>query len=177
MIDSAVVLLGRDGYGSTSFSAVLEHSGAPRGSIYHHFPGGKDELIDAAVDRVTERTLAGLATLTGRPAETIAEAFARGWRRILEADDCRSGCPIMAVATAADVEPALGRAVERAFARWRSALADTLVAGGVAEERAPDVAAFLLAAYEGALLLARAQRSLAVFDAVDAQIRRAALSG
>jgi hypothetical protein len=54
-------------------------------------------------------------------------------------------------------------------------LADTLVAGGVAVERAPDVAAYLLAAYEGALLLARAQRSLAVFDAVDAQIRRAAL--
>jgi len=176
MIDSAIFLLARDGYGATSFSAVLEHARAPRGSIYHHFPDGKEELIGAAVERVTERTLDGLATLHGRPAEQVISAFALGWRRILERDECRDGCPIMAVATAADAEPALGLAVEQAFSRWRSALGETLVAGGIGAEAAPDLAAYLIAAYEGALMLARAQRSLAVFEAVDAQIRRSALS-
>ena len=60
MIEGAVRLLARHGLQATSFTEVLELTGAPRGSIYHHFPGGKDELISAAVDRAGARALQGL---------------------------------------------------------------------------------------------------------------------
>lgn len=50
MVESAVELLARRGLLATSFSEVLERSGAPRGSVYHHFPGGKDELVGSALD-------------------------------------------------------------------------------------------------------------------------------
>ena len=66
MIESAVVLLAKQGYRATSFDAVLERSKAPRGSIYHHFPGGKDELIAAAID------LAGARAIFATARERIA---------------------------------------------------------------------------------------------------------
>jgi TetR/AcrR family transcriptional repressor of lmrAB and yxaGH operons len=50
MIESAVTLLALHGLAGTAFRGVVERSGAPRGSIYHHFPNGKDQLLEAAIE-------------------------------------------------------------------------------------------------------------------------------
>src|SRR6476469_4952230 len=66
MVETAVVLLAEGGYQATSFSTVIEASGAPRGSIYHHFPDGKDQLIGVAVRLAGDRAIALLDALEGR---------------------------------------------------------------------------------------------------------------
>ncbi|MBN9188978.1 MAG: TetR/AcrR family transcriptional regulator, partial [Microbacterium sp.] len=87
MADAAALLLARDGYQATSFTEVLETSGAPRGSIYHHFPGGKDELVSLALDRQAARVIGGLDRLEGRTPGEVVESFARWWRLGLEKSD------------------------------------------------------------------------------------------
>src|SRR5271156_3878382 len=75
MIEKAMLLLARKGLQRASFSEVLEASGAPRGSLYHHFPGGKSELVLAAMNEASRRAMAALETLEGQPADKVAEAF------------------------------------------------------------------------------------------------------
>ena len=168
MIDSAAVLLARHGSRGTSFTEVLEASGAPRGSLYHHFPQGKEELVHAAVDAAGARSLAQLAALEGLPAGEVAARFLGLWRSLLVATEFDVGCAVAAVTV--DAESAA--LVERAgavFREWRSRLAELLTAGGVPADRAGALAALLIGASEGGVLLARAERDLAVFDAVTAE--------
>ena len=75
MIEGAVRLLALHGLQATSFNEVLELTGAPRGSIYHHFPGGKDELISAAVDRAGAHALHALDDRDLASAEEITAVF------------------------------------------------------------------------------------------------------
>lgn len=173
MVDMAVRLLAEEGYQATSFSAVLARSGAPRGSIYHHFPGGKDELIELALNVHAERTFAHLAELRGSDAEEIVRAFTAAWRQGLVYTDFAVGCSILAVTASAGP----GRLRDRAgqlFRDWRTLLADLLVAGGVDQSEATAFAAQLLAAVEGAVAISRAEHSIEVFDVVTAQLVRGA---
>ena len=87
MVQSAIVLLAKRGYQATSFSEVLAESQAPRGSIYHHFPDGKDQLIAAAIEVSGARAVALLGGLAGssgvesaiaRPTTTLARTRVRG---------------------------------------------------------------------------------------------------
>ncbi|HEX2819832.1 MAG TPA: TetR family transcriptional regulator [Streptosporangiaceae bacterium] len=80
MVDSAVILLAKHGVAGTSFTEVLAASGAPRGSIYHHFPGGKDELIAAAIEVADARAVALLRSLQGRSPAEIVDGFFAMWR-------------------------------------------------------------------------------------------------
>ena len=168
MIDSAAVLVARHGSRGTSFSEVLEASGAPRGSLYHHFPQGKEQLVDAAVAAAGERSLALLADLEGAPAVEVASRFLGMWRALLTANDYGVGCAVAAVTVDAESDVLLERA-GRVFRAWRSRLAELLAAGGVGDDRAASLAALLIATSEGGVLLARAERDLAVFDAVAAE--------
>src|SRR5947199_6103109 len=98
MIQSALVLMGENGVEGTSFSEVIEHSGAPRGSIYHHFPGGKAQLIEEATRSAGELIAAGAraASASGDPLLPV-EIVDRYWRRILLDSGYAAGCPIAAV--------------------------------------------------------------------------------
>src|SRR6202042_3748637 len=84
MVDSAVVLLAQRGFQGASFSEVLAHSQAPRGSIYHHFPDGKEQLIGAAVDHAGARAVLLLDALSGLGPAEIIDAFMALWRAVLE---------------------------------------------------------------------------------------------
>ncbi len=75
MVQSAVVLLAKKGVQATSSSEVLEASGEPRGSLYRQFPGGKDELIAAAVDLAGDGAIALLDRLEGWPTAEILDEF------------------------------------------------------------------------------------------------------
>jgi TetR/AcrR family transcriptional regulator, lmrAB and yxaGH operons repressor len=163
MIAGAVRLLAQQGLQATSFSEVLALTGAPRGSIYHHFPGGKDQLVAAAVEAAGAHALDVLTPLAGQDPVVVTETFLGLWRLLLERTDSSIGCAVLAVTVATGSDELLDRA-GAVFRSWRSRLAELLTAGGHPQ---PDAfAATLIAASEGAVVLARASRSLEPFDAV-----------
>jgi AcrR family transcriptional regulator len=170
MIDSAIVLLARSGYQATSFSSVLDASGAPRGSIYHHFPDGKDQLIAAAVELAGARAVAVLDNLDGLPPAEVVDGFMLLWRTILERSDFGAGCSVLAV-TVSGESADLIEAAATVFGAWGARLAEVFRRGGMDARRARDLATMVLAASEGAVVLARAQRSMAPLDTVTAQLR------
>jgi AcrR family transcriptional regulator len=173
MVRSAIILLAKHGYQATSFGAVLSHSHAPRGSIYHHFPGGKDELIAAAVEGAGANAIALLDGLEGRPPIEVVDGFLAMWRALLERSDFALGCSVLAVAVSADPGGLVARA-GTVFRAWGDRLAELFVAGGRNPASAHALATLVIAASEGAVVLARAQRDLAPFEAVAEQLRVAA---
>src|ERR671917_2016540 len=96
MIESAVALFRERGVQGTSFSDVLAHSGAPRGSLYHYFPGGKAQLAEEATRYAGEVIAAGLAAaLEQKDPVAAIRAFAGLYRRLLQASDYGAGCPVV----------------------------------------------------------------------------------
>src|SRR6187399_477784 len=100
MIESAVILLATRGLQGTAFSDVVERSGAPRGSIYHHFPAGKDELVEAAIHLAGERALGVLDAVDGQPPRAVTAFFLDVWRAVLVRSGLRAGCAVLAVTVA-----------------------------------------------------------------------------
>ena len=169
MVASAVSLLARRGLQFTSFSEVLEDSGAPRGSVYHHFPGGKDQMIGSALDAAGDRAIELLDRKAGASAEEIATWFLHIWREVLVRGKFEAGCAVLAVAVAAD-SPELLDQTARVFRTWRRRLAELLEQGGLGTADAARFAAVLVASSEGAVVLARAEQSLEPFDLVAEQL-------
>ncbi|WP_455577963.1 TetR/AcrR family transcriptional regulator [Actinomadura luteofluorescens] len=94
MVRSAAYLFRERGYSGTGFRDVIAHSGAPRGSIYHHFPGGKAQLAEEAVRYAGEFLNAGiLAATEGGDAASAVDAFTGWWRQVLIKSEFRAGCP------------------------------------------------------------------------------------
>lgn len=169
MIESAVTLLAIRGLQGTAFSDVLERSGAPRGSIYHHFPAGKDELVDAAIELAGERALRVLDAVEGAPPVEVTRYFLELWRQVLTRSNLRAGCAVLAVTVATDSPDLLDHAAS-VFRAWRGRLAELYVGAGVEPTAANRLAATLVAASEGAVVISRAERSLDPFEAVAAQL-------
>ncbi len=169
MAAGAALLLAKHGLQATSFSTVLELTGAPRGSVYHHFPNGKDELVGAAVEAANARTMAAFDAMVGAPADQIAERFFGLWRSVLERSVFSAGCALLAVTVATDSQPLLEQA-GAVFRLWRGRLAELLEVGGLNPEPAAGFAAMLVAASEGAVVMSRAERSMAPFDLVAQQL-------
>ena len=161
MIQSAALLFRENGYSGTGFRDVIAHSGAPRGSIYHHFPGGKEQLAADTVEwagAVIERQIARAAQ-HGDPIAAL-RIFVNAWREVLEDSDFRAGCPIVAVAAEADAGSTATAAAAGAFARWQELIARTMVDAGVSRTDARRLATLVVAAIEGAILLCRARRDI-----------------
>jgi AcrR family transcriptional regulator len=160
MIRSAATLFGSHGLTGTSFSDVLADSGAPRGSIYYHFPGGKRQLAEDAIAWTSEQVLTHLRACPASTATGVLAWFIDLWRQSVLASAGSSGCPVAGVAvdtgtTAGD----LIDAARAAFSSWTALLAEQLQAAGVPAARAQPIATAALASMEGALILCRAERS------------------
>jgi TetR/AcrR family transcriptional regulator, lmrAB and yxaGH operons repressor len=168
MIERTAVLLAKKGLQGASFSEILQASGAPRGSLYHHFPGGKDELVLAALEYAGAQALGLLDRLSGKPAREIAEAFLSLWRSVLARSEFSAGCAVVAVTVAAESETLRARSAE-ILRSWREKLATLFAEGGMPRKKARAVAASLVAACEGAVILARAEQSFEPFDLVAAE--------
>ena len=171
MIQSAAQLFRERGIAATSFADVIEHSGAPRGSIYHHFPGGKAQLAQETTRYAGQFLATVLAARleTGNPITAI-RAFIAYWSNVLRDSDYAAGCPVLAAALGADQAPEAQRAAGAAFATWQQLLTEGLQRADVPEDRARSLAALTVAAIEGAIVLARAQRSLAPLDQVGREL-------
>ncbi len=165
MIEGAVRLLATRGLDGTSFSEVLELTGAPRGSVYHHFPEGKEQLIGSAVERAGGRALDLLDTWTGLTAEEVATNFLGIWREILSRSRFEAGCAVLAVTVATD-SPSLLDSAATVFRAWRARLAALLQQGGLRSADAARFAALLVASSEGAVVICRAEHDMATFDLV-----------
>lgn len=172
MIASAAMLIRERGARPTAIGDVLAHSGAPRGSAYHYFPGGRTELLCEAVDYGADYvadTIAASSSGVG-----MLDTAVRFYRDGLLDTDYRAGCPVMAVAVEAGDPDAGSQPVEHAaaaFAKWRDLIAARLVADGVSRRTATELATLVIAALEGALIMARAERHIAPLDAVHRQLR------
>jgi TetR/AcrR family transcriptional repressor of lmrAB and yxaGH operons len=174
MIQSAAVLFREHGVQGTSFSDVLAHSGAPRGSIYHHFQGGKTELAEEATRWAGEFIIAGTvaALADSNPVQAI-DTFRTQWTRILRRSDFEAGCPIVAATLEGDRQPTVRHAAGEAFVEWEKVLAGALREHGVPTARARSVATLLIAAIEGSIIMARAQRSTHPLERVSQELQNA----
>ncbi|MDF3302073.1 TetR/AcrR family transcriptional regulator [Streptomyces tropicalis] len=163
MVFSAAQLIRRDGVGATGMRDVAAHAGAPRGSLQHYFPGGKEQLVGEAVawagryaGRRVARFLAGLDEPT--PGGLFA-AMVRQWTDECEAQGFTAGCPVAAATVDASSAGASTREnAAAAFAAWRGPVAEALAGMGVPADRAASLATLMISALEGALLMARAER-------------------
>ncbi len=170
MVTGAARLLAERGLQATSFSTVLAATGAPRGSIYHHFPGGKDELIIAAIGATEEHVVGLLSFPAGTTVDEVVDSFLTAWRALLTVADFHVGCALVAVSVAADSDAVRERAAQ-AFRTWRSGLTRALRTAGLDAATAVSTAALLLAASEGAVVMCRAERDITPFDTVAASLR------
>jgi len=169
MVIGAARLLAERGLQETSFSEVLELTGAPRGSIYHHFPGGKDQLVADAVDLAGAHAIALIERAQGNSAVEVTEHFISMWREVLVRSEFKAGCSVLAVTIATDSPDLLGHAAT-VFRTWRLRLAELLRTGGLGEREASRFAAILIAGTEGGVVLSRAEQSMEPFELVAEQL-------
>jgi TetR/AcrR family transcriptional repressor of lmrAB and yxaGH operons len=167
MVEGALRLLATKGVEGTSFAEVLEATGSPRGSLYHHFPGGKSELLHAALDLASERGLAAMEATRGQPPEVVIEQFLALWRFLLDRSRLTAGCAVVAVTVAANDDALLSHA-GTIFRTWTEVLTELCAAPGADRDSARQLAVTAIAATEGAVALCRAERSIEPFEHVEA---------
>ena len=169
MVQSAATLIRERGIHGTGLREVVAHSGGPRGSLGRFFPGGKTQLVTEAID-VALVDLFGDLEHTLSEAETFPEAISvivTPWRRLLVDHDFALGCPLAATICDAADNDSLRTHVSEAFAGWRAPVVDAYARFGASQAEAEAHATVLMAALEGALILARAQRSIEPLDTVE----------
>jgi TetR/AcrR family transcriptional repressor of lmrAB and yxaGH operons len=167
MIHAAAELFRQHGYHATTFSDVVRDSGAPRGSTYFHFPGGKAELAREAIARAgdeVEEMVGEAARHADNPA-SLVRAMAQILTSRLERSGYQSGCAIATmVLELAPRDEEFSADFDSVFARWRAALVARFEPLGLAPDRAAVLADLTISAFEGALVLSRAARSTEPFN-------------
>lgn len=159
MIYGAARMIGTRGAGSMSLRDLAKEAGVPIGSTYHHFPGGRQQLIEEALRTIGAAVNRRLEVARERGPVAALDAFGDEWRTLLESTEFLTGCPVFAVATADD--EALREVANEVLESWQTALAEVLVDAGLGPERAPRLAMFIVASIEGAIALCQAERSIA----------------
>ncbi len=161
IILTACQLLEQQGFHASGLNQIVEESGAPKGSLYHYFPGGKTEIAVQAVEYAaaqtvqrierhlnTQRGAAGVRSLV----ETIAGR--------VEQSNFQAGGPLMTVALeTVHASPPINQACRQAYQQLQETFARRLEQDGIRAERARLLAEFIVAAIEGAVLLSRTQHS------------------
>lgn len=174
MIDTAATLFRRQGYAATGLNQILDEAAVKAGSLYHHFPQGKQQLAAAVVDgngaaieQLLRKFLAG-----GQPVADIVDR----WVGLLAAGltaDRRDGCPIEPIATESVHASALVReASARAFTGWCTAIGERLRTDGWSATEAESIAVSVISLIEGALILSRVAGDVAALEAAKPAVRR-----
>jgi AcrR family transcriptional regulator len=166
MIVSQALLQRERGVAGTALPDVLEHSGAPRGSIYHHFPEGRAQLAE-------EATAWAASFITKRLEKSLAEGdvvqaldlFVSDWLVVLRDTEFGAGCPVVAGA----LDPTTRRAAAEGFHSWEQLLTDALAAAGADNPEA--LAVTFIASIEGAIVLSRAEGTTRPLERTADQLR------
>lgn len=162
ILETTSALLQRHGFHGTSLKTVLEESGTPRGSLYYYFPGGKEQLaLEAMLGSIEEvtRILEELMADGSDPAGGV-RSYVEATAEMVEASGYAFGCPVAPIVLDLASEPsALAAACRRALTDWQRVLREGFEAAGIAPARAASLAVTVVSAIEGALILARSQRT------------------
>ena len=168
MIVSQALLQRERGVAGTALPDVLAHSGAPRGSIYHHFPNGRTQLAEEATtwagDFIARRLQASLAE---GDALTALDRFTSDWLTVLRDSEFAAGCPVVAGA----LDDTTRAAAASGFRRWERLLTDAFVAGGLPQLRAESLSVLFIASIEGAIVLSRAEGTTRPLERTSDQLR------
>jgi TetR/AcrR family transcriptional repressor of lmrAB and yxaGH operons len=174
LLNGARRLLAEKGYAGMELRDVAERGKAPRGSIYHHFPGGKRQLAaEAAELEGTEIHAAIERSLAERGLAETLTMFGEMFRRRVKDRPERLGCPVAAAALARPEDPALAAAATAAFQSWEDLIAAALRDEGVAAADAETFAGLVVSTIEGALVRARAAGDQAPLDSAVAGLQQA----
>lgn len=167
LVDSMLSLIQLHGYHGTGLNTVLARSGAPKGSLYFHFPEGKTSLGVAAVGLAGDQfsQLVSEATTSASSPGEVVDALIAELKDILEASEYQAGCPVSSVALDAGSEnEQLRDACSRVYDAWVQAVSGYLSTLGLEEGRALPLATSLICLVEGSLILSRAHKSTQPLD-------------
>ena len=157
-IETTCELLESQGYHATGLNQIVKESGAPKGSLYYHFPDGKEELAAEAVQRAGDLT-SDLIRLNFQEDISLAEAvrqFILEVAKRVEESEYQSGGPLTATAMeTATTNERLNLTCRESFAKIQAAFSDKIEKSGINPERAAELAAFITAALEGGIILSR----------------------
>ncbi len=174
IIDTTTDLLERQGYFATGLNQIVAESGAPKGSLYYYFPGGKDEITEEAIRKAGADVAERIELVMSR-ADSAAEGVAAmvdGISRAMEAADFGAGGPITTVAIeTAGQNERLSTACEQVYESWREAFETHIRASGVGGARAERLSTLVLASMEGAIILARTYKSVDPLRRAGAELR------
>lgn len=168
LVDSMLALIQLHGYHGTGLNTVLARSGAPKGSLYFHFPEGKTELGIAAVGLAGDQfgELIGTAATAASSPNTVVDALVAELKGILETSDYQAGCPVSSVALDAGSEnEPLREACSQVYDAWVGAVSSYLSTFGLNKEQAQPLATSMICLVEGSLILSRAHKSTQPLDA------------
>ena len=172
-LEAAADLMQRRGYAATGLAEITARGGAPKGSLYFHFPGGKEQLGAEALRLAAARFALAMddSWQSAPDAPSAVRALVGMLSARLQSSDYQLGCPVATTALEqAATSAALREAAHGAFVRWAEVLRTRLQADGAEAAVAEEQALFALSAIEGALLLARAARSTRPLRVVSQQL-------
>lgn len=163
ILQTTTELFRRQGYAATGVKQIVTGAGAAFGSIYHFFPGGKEQLAEEVI-RTSGAMYGDLVDLIfGADADPVSatRTFFREAARTMQTEDFADICPIATVAleVASTHEP-LRVATSDVFDDWRNRVACWLVAAGLTKSAAQELAVTLIALLEGSFILSRAGRNV-----------------
>lgn len=171
MLVTAAEVLRERGAAGVTIDEVLTRSGAPRGSVYHHFPNGRAQLLTEALQFAGDSITGVIDDAATGGCVSLVRQFVAFWERTLTESEFAAGCPVVAAAIgSADDDPPLTAIAGGIFTRWREALARAFVADGFNAADAGSLAVTCIASLEGAVVLCRSIRSAEPLHEVSQQI-------
>lgn len=161
MLISAAEVMRERGAAGVTIDEVLCRSGAPRGSVYYHFPEGRNQILTEALRYSGDSITAMIDDAAGWGARALLREFVEFWERLLIEGDFAAGCPVVAAAIGStDDELALSNEAGDILGRWCAALTRAFVNDGFSDDDAASLAVMSVAALEGAIVLSRSSRSI-----------------
>jgi TetR/AcrR family transcriptional repressor of lmrAB and yxaGH operons len=164
MLLAAVELFSARGYEGVGVAELLEKSGAPRGSLYFHFPGGKQQIGAEVVARVGAEVAARFRGLhdSGVDLDTFIVRVFKTTAKESKERCYEASCPMAAIATGfGNNDVKLAEAVRGVFDSWEAEIKNAAVARGISDANAAIFASAMITAIEGAFIISKAQRSSA----------------
>jgi len=162
MLSAATELFRARGYEGVGIAELLEKAGAPRGSLYFHFPGGKEQIGAEVVERVGRHVALRFRALheSGVDLETFIERVFKTTAKESKDRCYKATCPMAVIAAEVDTQsPKLAAAVREVFSSWESEIAEATRTRGMSAKNADTFASALVGAMEGAFIVSKAQAS------------------
>jgi AcrR family transcriptional regulator len=156
MLVSAAQVMRERGAAGVTIDEVLARSGAPRGSVYYHFPDGRNQILTEALRYSGDAITAMIDDAAGWGARALLREFVEFWVRQLSDSNFTAGCPVVAAAIGSDDDdPKLSTDAGVILGRWCTALTRAFVNDGFDDAGAASLAVTSIAALEGAIVLCR----------------------